>query len=244
MKTPILLLSILATLLLSTSIYYYTTKQHQQDDLFLSYTVDAKSSGIKMFWKNDSGEVLGNFQRLDSCVKTQHSRLLFAMNAGMFTAEYSPLGLFVEKGKVITPLNMSSGKGNFYLRPGGVFYVTNDKRAGICTVDEWKNTTAITYATQSGPMLVINGKIHPDFVEKSTNLNVRNGVGILPNNDVLFVMSKKEVNFYTFARYFQSMGCTNALYLDGFVSRAYLPEKKWEQTDGQFGVMIGVLQFE
>jgi uncharacterized protein YigE (DUF2233 family) len=79
-------------------------------------------------------------------------------------------------------------------------------------------------------------------VKGSTNLNIRNGVGILPNNNIVFAMSKKEINFYDFAAYFQKLGCKNALYLDGFVSRTYLPEKHWLQEDGNFGVMIGVIE--
>ena len=71
-------------------------------------------------------------------------------------------------------------------------------------------------------------------------MNIRNGVGILPNNNVVFAISKTEINFYDFAEYFQQLGCKNALYLDGFVSRMYLPEKNWTQTDGNFGVLIGV----
>ncbi|MBP6659490.1 MAG: phosphodiester glycosidase family protein, partial [Chitinophagales bacterium] len=74
----------------------------------------------------------------------------------------------------------------------------------------------------------------------STKLNIRNGVGILQNGNPIFVMSKQEVSFYDFAKYFKKIGCENALYLDGFVSRTYLPEKNWIQTDGNFGVIIGV----
>ena len=75
----------------------------------------------------------------------------------------------------------------------------------------------IKYATQSGPMLIIDGQIHPAFKQGTANLNIRNGVGILPNNKLLFVMSKKEMNLYDFANYFKNSGCINALYLDGFV---------------------------
>jgi uncharacterized protein YigE (DUF2233 family) len=110
----------------------------------------------------------------------------------------------------------------------------------ICTTTDFINNGQINYATQSGPMLVIDGEIHPIFKEGSKNLNIRNGVGILPDKKVVFAMSKKEINFYDFANYFKKLGCKNALYLDGFVSRAYLPEKKWVQTDGNFGVMIGI----
>lgn len=89
-------------------------------------------------------------------------------------------------------------------------------------------------------MLLINGKIHSAFKKGSTNFHIRNGVGILPDNRVIFAMSKSKVNFYDFALYFKSLGCKNALYLDGYVSQTYLPEKNWIQTDGNFGVIIGV----
>jgi uncharacterized protein YigE (DUF2233 family) len=55
-------------------------------------------------------------------------------------------------------------------------------------------------------------------------------------------MSKERINLYDFATYFKDAGCKNALYLDGFVSRAYLPAKQWVQTDGAFGAMFGVTQ--
>ncbi|WP_316932864.1 phosphodiester glycosidase family protein [Flavobacterium aquidurense] len=88
--------------------------------------------------------------------------------------------------------------------------------------------------------LFIDGKIHAEFKKGSANLNIRNGVGILPDGKVIFVWSKKEINFYDFADYFKSLGCKNALYLDGFVSRAYVPSENWIQTDGNFGVLFAV----
>jgi uncharacterized protein YigE (DUF2233 family) len=87
-------------------------------------------------------------------------------------------------------------------------------------------------------MLVIDGKIHPEFKRGSSNVNIRNGVGVLANGQVIFVMSKKPINLYDFASFFLKAGCINALYLDGFVSRTYLPTQKWEQTEGDFGVII------
>ena len=89
-------------------------------------------------------------------------------------------------------------------------------------------------------MLLVDGEIHPAFHKSSANLNIRNGVGVLPNNKVVFAMSKEPISFYEFANYFKSLGCRNALYLDGLVSRTYLPEKNWVQTDGDFGVIIGI----
>ncbi|WP_245843697.1 phosphodiester glycosidase family protein [Niastella vici] len=123
-----------------------------------------------------------------------------------------------------------------------MFYITTANVPAICKTEDFVNKGNVKYATQSGPLLVINGTINPAFKEGSTNVNIRNGVGILPNNEVVFAMSKGEVNFFDFAGYFKKMGCRYALYLDGFVSRTYLPEKDWTQTDGNFGVIIGVTE--
>ena len=81
--------------------------------------------------------------------------------------------------------------------------------------------------------------MHPRFNKGSANVHIRNGVGILPDGNILFAMSKEKVNFYDFASYFRQKGCKNALYLDGFVSRTYLPSKGWRQFEGNFGVIIG-----
>ena len=88
---------------------------------------------------------------------------------------------------------------------------------------------------------MIDGKIHSSFVEGSENTNIRNGIGILPNGKVVMAMSREKINFYDFASYFKKLGCKNALYLDGLVSRTYCPSQNWLQTDGNFGVIIGVI---
>lgn len=202
----------------------------------------AATQQVGLYWKNDEGKILGSLTRLKQYTETQRRRLIFAMNAGMYMEDRSPLGLFIQNGKTIRQLNTRSGYGNFYMKPNGVFYITTDKKGHISTTGTFKSNNNITYATQSGPMLLVNGKIHPGFRQGSTNLNVRNGVGILPDGRMLFVMSKKEVNLYDFAAYFKNKGCKQALFLDGFISRTYYPAAKWLQTDGFFGVMIGITE--
>lgn len=91
-------------------------------------------------------------------------------------------------------------------------------------------------------MLVIDGNLHKKLTKGSKNLHIRNGVGVLPNGNLLFAMSKEKINFYDFASFFQKNGCKNALYLDGFVSKTYLPEKNYKQDDGNFGVIIGIIK--
>lgn len=162
------------------------------------------------------------------------------MIAGMYLNEKSPLGLFIQEQQTLKPLDTTSGNGNFYLKPNGVFYTTKENKAFICNTEDFSSKNNIQYATQSRPLLLIDNKIHKAFKQGSSYVNIRNGVGILPYNKVLFVMSKKEVNLYDFTNYFFDAACKNALYLDAFVSRTYLPDKNWVQTDGNFGVIIGV----
>jgi len=236
-KGKIVLLSLL---LLTIGLFTFSSSQNSIDDQILAYTVDTKIQNIQLYWKNDSGEILGSIQNLKTYVESKNLTLMFAMNGGMYMQDSRPLGLFIQDGKTQKNINKANGNGNFYLKPNGIFYITADNIPFVCTTTDFTNNGKVKYATQSGPMLVIDGQIHSAFKEGSSNLNIRNGVGILPDNKVVFAMSKTEINFYDFAKYFQHLGCKNALYLDGAVSRTYLPEKKWTQTDGNFGVIIGV----
>lgn len=218
------------------AVYPYDT-----DDPILSYTVDVSKQDLQLFWKNDSGEILGSIGQLKAFVESKGMTLVFAMNGGMFRYDHSPQGLFIQHNKTLFPLDtVSAGRGNFYLQPNGVFFVTTDNTPVICRTTDFADTGNISLATQSGPMLVIDGAIHPEFRKGSENLNIRNGVGILPDNSVVFAMSKSRINFYDFATWFKNLGCKNALYLDGAISRTYLPEQNWIQTDGEFGILIGV----
>lgn len=208
------------------------------NDSLLTHCIDTKKQSIQFFWKDDKGQFIRNFENLRRLLATKNQQLLFAVNGGMYKTNNHPLGLFVDSGKVISPINKTSASGNFYMKPNGVFYIIENNLAKICTTEKFTSATGVKYATQSGPMLVIDGKIHADFRQGSSNLNIRNGVGILPNNKTIFIMSKTPINLYDFASFFLKCGCKNALYLDGFVSRTYLPSQNWEQLDGDFGVII------
>lgn len=228
--------------LLTAGLIGFTTTRNPIDKKILAHTVDTKTQDLQFYWKNDKGETLKSIQNLKNYVESKNLTLTFAMNGGMFNRDFSPQGLFIQNKKTLTVLDTADGNGNFYLKPNGVFYVTTDNIPFVCKTTDFKDNGKIKYATQSGPMLIIDGQIHSAFKDGSMNQNIRNGVGILPDNKVVFAMSKTKINFYDFAKYFQSLGCKNALYLDGFVSRTYLPEKKWTQTSGNFGVIIGVTE--
>ncbi|MBO9703543.1 MAG: phosphodiester glycosidase family protein [Sporocytophaga sp.] len=225
--------------ILSTLFFLYGFKNYEND--IVTYTVDLNKADLKFYWKDKDGNIIRSLQNLKLLANENHQKLLFAMNGGMYQKDNSPQGLYIEDGKVISKLNTGSGNGNFHMKPNGVFYITTNNKAYISQTSDFKSKD-IKYATQSGPMLVIDGLTHPVFQKGSKNLNIRNGVGILPDGNIIFAISKNEINFYDFAQYFKDAGCKNALYLDGFVSRAYIPEKNWIQTDGNFGVIIGVTE--
>ena len=211
----------------------------RDNDQFVDYRVDLKKQNLKLYWKDDNNQPFKSLQGLKAWLDKKGQKLVFAMNGGMYKTDNAPLGLFIEETKIIRPLNTRSGYGNFYLKPNGVFYITTDNTANICITEKFKASSKIKYATQSGPMLISNGQIHSSFKKGSVNLNIRNGVGVLPDGKLMFAMSKTAINFYDFAEYFKKAGCKNALYLDGFVSRTYLPAQNWIQTGGDFGVIIG-----
>lgn len=213
------------------------------DDLstkVLSHVVDLSTAELRMYWKDQDGAPMKSFQNLKRFVESERKSLVFAMNGGMFNPDFSPTGLYIENGQELKRLNKATkGSGNFLLLPNGVFYLTKEGKAHIATTPEFESSDHIAYATQSGPMLLIDGEYHPAFNANSSNFHIRNGVGILPNGNVLFAMSEVPIRFYDFATFFKEQGCKNALYLDGAVSRTYLPAKGYKNLYGNFGVIIG-----
>ncbi|OUS01454.1 hypothetical protein A9Q86_06635 [Flavobacteriales bacterium 33_180_T64] len=224
------------------AIVFFAFKRNQDisDSRFITHVVDLKKQTLKFYLQNNEGIRFRNHKALKEELNKRSQKLIFAMNGGMYLKDGSPQGLYIENGIVKAPIDtIKTAYGNFYLQPNGIFYITKKNKGVICKTIDFAQSPNISYATQSGPMLVINNTIHPVFSKGSKHLHIRNGVGILPNGNVLFAMSKELITLYDFAEFFKSNGCKNALYLDGFVSRTYLPKKKWEQLDGNFGVIIG-----
>ena len=237
-----LILLLTAVILFISANTFYANSASDQSNI-LSNIIDPTKQNIKFFWKDSKNNRYASLQNLKTSIEETGQQLTFAVNGGMYDKKHHPKGLYIEDGKVLSPIDkVQEGYGNFYLSPNGVFYLKNNGKAFIHTTQNISLDKNIKYATQSGPMLVIDGDIHPKFTKDSKHKNIRNGVGILPNGNVLFAMSKKEMNLYEFAAFFKDKSCKNALYLDGFVSKTYLPSKDWEQMGGDFAVIIGVIK--
>ena len=138
-------------------------------------------------------------------------------NAGIFEPDFTPTGLLVSGGKELHPINRENGRGNFFLQPNGVFLIT-DQGARVVETSEYEGT-GVREATQSGPLLVQSGKLHPKFTEGSENRALRSGVGVRDPQTVFLVISRDDVNLWTFASLFRDeLECNDALYLDGVIS--------------------------
>jgi len=213
---------------------------HYADSNFVVCTVDLRQYEVRLFWRGPDGEVLGSFDRLKET--PEGSRLAVAMNAGMYHEDRSPVGLYVENGKELKAANTRNGPGNFHLKPNGIFYVKG-RQAGVLETETYlKRKVRPDFATQSGPMLVINGQIHPQFSEQSTSRKIRNGVGVKGQDTVVFAISDDPVTFSTFARLFRDeLGCANALFLDGSVSSLYAPSERMDSLM-PMGPIIGALR--
>ena len=180
-----------------------------------SYPVS--SINVRLFLKDQSGKPYGYLGRLEDDLR--HVPLML-MNGGMYHDDLNAVGLFVVNGEEKKNLSTKDGWGNFHLLPNGVFWGKDGKLAVTESLRFKRENIKPDFATQSGPMLVIDGKLHPRFLKESDSLKIRNGVGLSRDRTTIhFAISKTAVNFWNFGKLFQNeLKAHNALFLDGTVS--------------------------
>ena len=209
------------------------------DGLFTIVRVDAVK--LRLFWQDDQGQPLRRLDRLAAWQKAQGRALTFGMNAGMYHADASPVGLLVVDGRELAPLSLGDGQGNFFLKPNGVFFVDAQGAHVVDAVDyAAAPKDGVRIATQSGPLLLKHGEIHPAFRPASASRYVRNGL-CAAGGQAVFVISERPVTFHEFASYFRDeLHCRDALYLDGAVSSLWSPKlgrnDRWHELGPLFGV--------
>lgn len=213
-----------------------------------SYTVCSFETGrdhLRLFWQDaEAGEPFRSFSGLAAELESTDRRLIFATNGGMYDDDYAPVGLYVENGRELKAANTIDAPGNFHMKPNGVFYLAGG-RAGVMETEAFLRTRPkADFATQSGPMLVIDGAIHPRFIPGSDSIKHRNGVGISSPTSVHFVISDERVNFDEFARLFRDrLNCRNALFLDGGSAPGlYAPELSRDDSWKSYGPIIAVVE--
>lgn len=222
-----------------------TCQERTFDDL--RYTVcfaDAAEDDIRLFLDGPTGEKYGQFSAVDGALRPKGERLVFAMNGGMYHDDRAPVGHYVEDGQEIMRVIPNAGPGNFGLLPNGVFCIRETRADVIETLTYDADRPDCQFATQSGPMLVIDGDLHPRFLEDSTSRHIRNGVGTSADGaQVAFVISDQPVTFYEFGRIFRDdLGLPQALFLDGSVSRLHAPGLNRSDFGRWLGPIVGVVE--
>lgn len=171
--------------------------------------------------------------------------IAFAMNGGMYGDDLKPVGYFVQNGERLKELDRGEGEGNFYMKPNGVFFGSGGswRVLGSNTFFETVGDRP-EFGTQSGPLLLVDGKLHPEIQDDGSSKAIRNGVGVSADGKAHFVISDAPASFGQLARYFRDVvKVSNALYLDGQVSSLWDPAS--ERLDkGRVGPIIVVTKRE
>jgi len=209
---------------------------------FTACEIDLAEADLRLFLRNADGAILGSFARVEGSLGPGR-RLGMAMNAGMFHDNRAPVGLYVEDGRQEMRIVTSDGPGNFGLLPNGVFCVGDGWALVVESRAFAADPPACVHATQSGPMLVIDGALHPRFIPHGSSRNIRNGVGVdASGRRVVLAISDEPVNFHHFARFFRDhLGLDNALYLDGRVSRLHAPGLNRSDLGFPLGPILGTV---
>lgn len=210
---------------------------------FTACAFDPAQQEFRLVWLTPSGVApYGGFRSLSQDVEV--GKVAFAMNAGMYDDAGAPIGLYVENGQERHAISTTDGPGNFHLKPNGVFWVDAGGAPHVDATDAYLALKpAPVWATQSGPMLLIGGALHPAFDADGTSRNIRNGAGVGEDGKAWFVISEQPVSFGKFARFFRDqLGSRNALYLDGAVSSLWDPHAGRMDTGFPLGPLILVCE--
>ncbi len=215
------------------------------DQAYSVCKVDPGTEDLRLFLNHpETGQPLGSFTNVKRLLRKSGQTLGFAMNAGMYHTDRRPVGHYVESGRKIASVVTSDGPGNFGLLPNGVFCIRATRADVFETRRFVKEKPACDFASQSGPMLVIDGQLHPKFLPDGHSRYVRNGVGTSGDGATAwFVISDAPVTFHDFASFFRDvLKVPQALYFDGNISRLYAPSL--ERYDGGFpmGPIVGVVE--
>lgn len=209
------------------------------------YILHAPADAVMVVWKDGGGRQLRTFPAVTGYLEGRDTPVATLMNGGIFEPGGVPSGLLVQAGKQLRPVNRDKGKGNFFLEPNGIFLI-GSRGASVIRTDEYPpQNTVIEYAVQSGPLLLRGGEIHPVFRAKSDSRLHRNGVGVSKDGQVVLAISDlrsaKFPNLYDFAELFRSLGCEDALFLDGDISQMRSGSEITKRSN-RFGAVIAVIE--
>ncbi len=218
----------------------------------LYHVLIAEPDQVNILWADDSGAALRTFPRALKFLRRHGQTPIALMNGGIFEPRGIPSGLLIQQGRLLHPLNLDDGEGNFFLKPNGVFFISQNGKAQIVESTEfaklqqgWGKELPVRCAVQSGPLLLRDGEVHPRFRAESGSRLHRNGIGVREDGRIILAItdwdSPKFPNLHDFAVFFREQGCRDALFLDGDLSRMDYGEDLGK-AGSLLGSMIAVLQ--
>lgn len=222
------------------------------DNSFIAFIADPKKHSLRIHGQGESiiGERKVPFNTLSSIQKKlalEQQDVLMLTNGGMFTNSYNAEGLLIIDSQEISAIDTGNSEQflNFYFKPNGIFYIENDEFKISETMNFLQACAAgdinPVFATQSGPMLLLDDKIHDGFNQDSQSKKIRSGVGVLDNGKAIFIVSQTELTFYDFANLFQSLfSVKDALFLDGAISKIYVKDLIGSGMGHKFGPIVSV----
>lgn len=192
---------------------------------YVVVSANLKTTRLHLLWKTPEGQRVDMLKNAEKRFENLPEKFLFSTNAGIFDVKYNPLGLHVENGKTLVPLNLKTGGGNFFLKPNGVFFFDDAAGASIVESNRYSQLKPKPrLAVQSGPLLVSNNQIHPSLKPNKTSLYIRSAIAVKSPYEVLFVLSQQPVSLHAIAAFCkEDLKCPDALYFDGAISQFYFP---------------------
>ncbi|MBL8548046.1 MAG: phosphodiester glycosidase family protein [Hyphomonadaceae bacterium] len=252
-RTPLIAVATIIGLFAATALFLLPRMQshdapcavHEfENSRFIVCTYDARRQDMRLYSRAPAGGYLRSFEGMQRELGAEAARVRFAMNAGMFNEAGAPIGLYVENGDEQKSISLTDGPGNFHLKPNGVFWQGQDNTLHIEVSEDYAVAAhEPRWATQSGPMLLINGDLHPRIANDGVSRFIRNGVGLRDQHTAYFVISSGFVSFGRFARFFRDeLHCRDALFLDGTVSSLWAPSVGRYDDNHELGPMVVVME--
>lgn len=253
LSRPILFLLLAAAAALGVVVFIASQRDGERDrpcevrdfegSRFTVCTFERRRQDLRLVSRDAEGDYMRGFDQLITFLGPDAARVRFAMNAGMFNDDGAPIGLYIADGEQQHALSLTDGPGNFHLKPNGVFWQSADGAVHVDTSEDYAiELRDARWATQSGPMLVIDGELHPSIAHDGASRYVRNGVGLADGDTAYFVISSGVVSFGRFARFFRDeLRCRDALFFDGTVSSLWTPSLERQDDNHRIGPMVVVL---
>jgi uncharacterized protein YigE (DUF2233 family) len=243
MKTKTMLKALAALFLLASPTLAAPCTETEFEGVTFTLCEARAGEDLRLFHSDPSGDLLGSFGAVNDLLAAEGKTLAFAMNAGMYHPDRRPVGLYLERGQQATPVITGASAGNFGMLPNGVFCIAGNGFRIIDSRDFAAHPPRCQYATQSGPLMVKHGKLHPRFIPGGDSRYVRNGVGVSADGTrAVFAISEDSVNFDTFGRMYRDhLGLPDALYFDGKVSRLFAPAMGRSDLGLPMGPIVGLV---